>query len=127
MVAVVEDSEAKCLLTTRSEATAETCGNLAAIDRGEAVSVSNECGPVGERLMEIIGLVPAGTTTVVLTYDDGSTQQVEAEHGAFKFDGTTPTGSAPYPTGVTWLAPSGATLGSAPLPVEGDEFCLPTS
>jgi hypothetical protein len=47
--------------------------------------------------------------------------------GAFAFDGTNPAQGAPYPIAVEWEAANAATsTATAALPVEGDNFCLPT-
>jgi hypothetical protein len=119
-VSVVESATAKCMLTRRDGGVAETCDTRAAINRGHAISVSDECGTAGSNLMEITGLAPDGIASVRVLISDGSSQTAVVTHGAFKFDGTNPAANAPYPTGVAWIMDAG----KAPLPVEGDRFCL---
>lgn len=123
-VGVVESATAKCMLTQRA-GIAETCDTRVAIDSGQAISVTDECGTTGKNIMEISGLVPDGVAAVRLDVSDGSSEITSVTHGAFKFDGANPAANAPYPTGVTWIASDGAQAGQAPLPVEGDHFCIP--
>lgn len=127
-VGVLRGPAAKCLISTGEGRTAgETCDTLAAINDGQAISVTDECGVSSGKLMEIIGLVPEGVSTVRLNSSDGSYRSTDVLNGAFKFDGTNPAPGAPYPTGVEWIASGGADAGVAALPVSGDEFCIPTS
>ena len=123
-VDVAESASAKCMLTRR-DGVAETCDTRVAIDSGQAISVTDECGTAGKNIMEITGLAPDGVAGVRLHASDASSQITSVTHGAFKFDGTNPAANAPYPTGVTWIASDGAQSGQAPLPVEGDHFCIP--
>jgi hypothetical protein len=123
-VSVVESATAKCMLTHRDGHVAETCGRRTAIDAGQAISVTDECGTVGQNAMEITGLAPDGVATVRLNVSDGSSETTPVTHAAFKFDGSNPAANAPYPTGVTWIARDGSQTGKAPLPVEGDRFCV---
>jgi hypothetical protein len=126
-VSVVGDASAKCLIRNAGAHASETCDTLAAIDEGQAISVSDECGSVGRDLMEITGLAPDGVSAVRLIISNGTYESAAVVDGAFKFEGTNPAPGAPYPTGVAWLVGDGADAGTAPLPVDGDQFCLPTS
>jgi hypothetical protein len=127
IVSVVASAAAKCLISKAGARTAgETCDTLAAIDEGKAISVTDECGASGHQLMEVTGLAPEGVMSVRLASSDGSYQTATVVNGSFKFDGTNPAQGAPYPTGVDWIASDGASVGTAPLPVEGDQFCIPT-
>jgi hypothetical protein len=126
-VSVVANASAKCLVRKAGARTAgETCDTLAAIDEGKAISVSDECGASGHQLMEVTGLAPEGVASVRLVSSDGSYQTATVVNGSFKFDGTNPAQGAPYPTGVDWIKSDGASVGTAQLPVEGDQFCIPT-
>jgi hypothetical protein len=126
-VGVVENSAAKCLIRSLDGHSDETCATTAEIAEGKGISVGDECGSAGKNLMEITGLAPDGTVSVRMKSSDGTAQTATVVDGTFKFDGTNPAQGAPYPTGVEWVASSGATIGSADLPVQGDDFCLPTS
>ena len=123
-VSVVESATAKCMLTRHDGGLGETCDTRVAIEDGQAMSVTDECGTTGGDLMEITGLAPGGVATVRLEVSDGSRQTAVVTRGAFKFDGTNPAANAPYPTGVAWITKGGGNAGNAPLPVEGDRFCL---
>jgi hypothetical protein len=125
-VGLLIDAEAKCLLRTLNGRIAgETCGTDAAIPTGEAITVNDECGSAGNDLMEIIGLAPENASAVRLLISDGSSKTAPTEEGAFKFDGRNPASGQPYPTGVEWVGSDGAGVGTAPLPVSGDDFCPP--
>jgi hypothetical protein len=124
-VAVVEDKTAKCMLTRHDGGLGETCDTRTAIDDGQAISVTDECGAAGGDLMEITGLAPDDIATVRLDASDGSSKTAVTTHSAFKFEGTNPAPGAPYPTGVTWIGASGSAAGSAHLLVEGGRFCIP--
>lgn len=124
-VSVVESANAKCMLTRHDGGLGETCDTRVAIDDGQAISVTDECGTTGGNLMEITGLAPDGVATVRLDVSDGSSQTAVVTHGAFKFDGTNPAANAPYPAGVAWITNGGGDAGKAPLPVDGNRFCLP--
>ncbi len=126
-VSVVVGSAAKCLMRSVDGHVSETCGTIAAIDEGQAISVLDECGTDGGNRMEITGLAPDGTASVRLDASDGTDRTTHVVNGAFRFDGTNPAPGSPYPTGVEWLAGTGADVGTAPLPVNGDQFCLPVS
>lgn len=123
-VSVVQSATAKCMLTDRNGHLAETCDTRAAIDGGQAISVTDECGTAGQNAMEITGLAPDGAATVRLDVSDGSSVTTGVTRGVFKFDGTNPGPSAPYPTSVTWIAGAGYATGGAALPVEGNHFCI---
>jgi hypothetical protein len=127
-VGVVSNGAASCLVRrSGAEWAGETCATTAAIAEGHGVSVSDECGSTGKNLMEIMGLAPEGVAAVVLLSSDGTSQRDTVLDGAFKFDGTNPATGGPYPTGVQWLGSNGSAVGTAPLPVNGEHFCLPTS
>jgi hypothetical protein len=126
-VSVVGNATAECLLSSGDgRASGETCDTQAAVDQGQAISVTDECGASSGKLMEITGLAPAGVSSVQLESSDGAYQTATVVRGAFKFEGTNPAPGAPYPTGVHWVASDGADLGAAALPVSGDQFCIPT-
>ncbi len=126
-VSIVAGTTAKCLLRSADGHVSETCGTLAAIDEGRAISVLDECGTGGGNRMEITGLAPDGIEIVRLNISDGTSEAANVVNGAFRFEGTNPTQGSPYPTGVEWLTGAGTGAGGAPLPVSGDQFCLPTS
>jgi hypothetical protein len=125
--ALVANGLAKCLLLSVDDRDAgETCATTPEIAQGHGVSVSDECGSTGKNLMEIIGLAPQAAARVRLLSSDGSSRTAPVLSGAFKFDGTNPAAGEPYPTGLEWVDSSGSSLGTAGLPVHGDEFCLPS-
>jgi hypothetical protein len=126
-VGLLTGTNTKCLVRTiGGHVAGESCANAAGIVEGQAISVTDECGTSGKNLMEITGLAPEGTTQVRLKSSDGTSQIVSVVSGAFKVDGTNPGAGDPYPTGVEWVGNNGISGGSAPLPVKGGEFCLPT-
>jgi hypothetical protein len=125
-VGVVENNLSKCLIRTIGTRSAATCASTAAIAEGHGIAVGDECGTSGKNLMEIVGLAPEGAVSARLRSSDGASQTTSVIDGAFRFDGTNPAEGAPYPTGVEWATTSGASLNTAPLPVQGDNFCLPT-
>jgi hypothetical protein len=125
-VGLLTATNTKCLVRSLDGRVAgESCSSDAGITEGRGISVSDECGTNGKNLMEITGLAPEGTAQVRLKISDGNSQTVPVVSGAFKVDGTNPGPGDPYPTGVEWLGNDGTSGGSAPLPVTGDEFCLP--
>lgn len=125
-VGVVSNANATCLVKTLSGRTVgEACAGAAGVSQGQAITVGDECGAAEANRMEIVGLAPAGAASVRLTSSDGSSSTTQVIRGAFRFEGTNPAPGEPYPTGVQWLADDGAESGSAPLPVNGDNFCLP--
>jgi hypothetical protein len=127
-VGLVANDVAKCLVRSLgSRSAGETCATTAAIAEGHGVSVGDECGSSGKNLMEITGLAPEGAADVRLISSDGTSQTTSVVSGAFKFDGTNPVAGGPYPTGIEWLGSNGSSVGTAGLPVDGDQFCLPTS
>jgi hypothetical protein len=127
-VGLVANAVTKCLLRSLgSRAAGEMCATTTEIAEGHAVSVGDECGPTGRNLMEITGLAPAGAVGVRLISSDGTSQSTPVASGAFKFDGTNPVAGEPYPTGVEWVGSNGDSVGTAGLPVDGDQFCEPTS
>lgn len=126
-VSVIDNGATRCLLHGVGSRVAGRCFPATAIGGGAGIAVSDECGSTGKNLMEITGLAPDGTVGVRLNISDGSSQETTVAHGAFRFEGTNPAPGSPYPTGVEWLNGTGAASGSAPLPVSGDEFCLPAS
>jgi len=77
--------------------------------------------------MEITGLAPEGAVGVRLISSDGTSQSTSVASGAFRFDGTNPVAGGPYPTGIEWVGNNSNSVGTAGLPVAGDQFCLPTS
>jgi hypothetical protein len=125
-VAIVGDDLSKCLIRTIGARTGDMCASTSGIAEGHGISVGDECGSSGKNLMEITGLAPEGAMSARLRSSNGTSQRTPVIDGAFRFDGTNPAEGAPYPTGVEWMAASGASMGSAALPVEGDNFCLPT-
>jgi hypothetical protein len=127
-VGLVSNATAKCLVRSLGTRFAgETCATTAEIAEGHATSVGDECGSTGKNLMEITGLAPEGVLSVRLVSSDGTSQSTSVVSGAFKFDGTNPVAGGPYPTGLEWLGSDASRVGTAGLPVQGDEFCLPTS
>jgi hypothetical protein len=127
-VGLVSNTVTKCLLRSLgSRAAGEMCATTAEIAEGHAISVGDECGPTGRNLMEITGLAPAGAVGVRLISSDETSQSTSVASGAFEFDGTNPVAGGPYPTGVEWVGSNGERVGTAGLPVDGDQFCLPTS
>ena len=125
-VGIVGNALSKCVIRTIGGRTGATCASTAAIAEGHGISVGDECGATGRNLMEIVGLAPEGATNVRLRSSDGTSNTTPVIGGAFRFDGTNPVKGAPYPIGVEWEAATGASMGTAALPVEGDNFCLPT-
>jgi hypothetical protein len=125
-VAILAGANAACLMRSEDAGSGETCETVAAIDRGQAVWVEDECGAAGDDRMEIIGIAPAGASSATLNYSAGPSQSADVVSGAFKFEGTNPAQGAAYPTTIDWLTDDGSSLGTAHLPVTGDEFCLPT-
>jgi hypothetical protein len=123
-VGIVENNLAKCLIRTVGGRTGDMCASTVAIAEGHGISVGDECGSSGRNLMEIIGLAPEGAASARLRSSDGTSQTTSVIDGAFRFDGTNPAEGAPHPTGVEWTGASGASMGIAALPVEGDHFCL---
>jgi len=124
-ISVAETATAKCLFIAKDGDVGETCDSNVAINEGKAIDVADECGSSGENRMEITGLAPNSAARVRLNLSDGPGGTTPVTDGAFKFDGANPASTAPYPTGVTWIASDGAPAGEAALPVEGDKFCLP--
>jgi len=125
-VGLLTGANTKCLVRSLDGRVAgESCATTAGIAEGQGISVSDECSTSSKNLMEITGLAPEGTVQVRLNISDGTSQTVPVVSGAFKVDGTNPRPGDPYPTGVEWLGSDGSSGGSAPLPVVGDEFCLP--
>ena len=118
------DASERCLVRGNGPRTTETCGTSADIDEGQTIGVSDECGSSGSNRMTITGLAPEGTHTVRLRFSDGSSKDTTVEAGAFIFEGTNPGTGDPYPTGVRWLGSGGTDLGTAELPVVGDQFCI---
>jgi hypothetical protein len=124
-VALVVAGTTKCLVRTRNgQPDGQQCAQAADLGHMEGIAVTDECATTGHQLMEITGLAPEGASTVRLTFSDGSSRSTAVIDGAFRFDGTNPGPSDPYPTGVEWLEGTTST-GSAELPVAGDQFCLP--
>jgi hypothetical protein len=123
-VSVLSGAGGKCLLQRSKSVGGETCGSLDAIDEGEAISVTDECGSSGHGLMEITGLAPAGVREVRLEKTDATHEDAAVEAGAFKFEGTNPASGAPYPNEIEWRGKGGTDAGTATLPVRGDEFCI---
>lgn len=126
-VSVIDKESTRCLLHGKESQVVGRCFSAQAVNAGEAVTVSDECGSSGSNLMEITGLAPEGATNVKLSISNGTSQETSVVDGAFRFQGTNPGQGDPYPTGVEWLSGSGGSTGSAGLPVNGDEFCEPTS
>jgi hypothetical protein len=125
-VGVVSNPTATCLVKTLSGSPAgDVCAGAPGISQGQAITVGDECGAAEANRMEIVGLAPSGVASVRLTSSDGSSSTTQVIGGAFRFEGTNPAAGEPYPTGVQWMMSSGASAGSAPLPVNGDSFCLP--
>jgi hypothetical protein len=125
-VAIVGNDLSKCLIRTIGTRTADMCASTAAIAEGQGVSVGDECGTSGRNVMEIVGLALSGAVSARLRSSDGTSQTTSVIDGAFAFDGTNPAQGAPYPIGVEWVAGDGATIATAALPIEDDNFCLPT-
>jgi hypothetical protein len=127
-VGLVSNATAKCLvLSFSSRFAGETCATTAEIAEGHGVSIADECATTGKNLMEITGLTPEGVLGVRLISSDGTSRSTSVVDGAFKFDGTNPVASGPYPMGVEWLGSDASRVGTAGLPVAGDQFCEPTS
>ena len=123
---VVSSAGGRCLIRAGKRARGETCASLAELDSGLAISVNDECGSAGENRMAISGLVPEGVRGARLQLSDESTEPVATQAGAFLFEGFNPTGTQAYPVDVQWLDEEGHQMGTASLPVRGDEFCIPT-
>jgi hypothetical protein len=124
-VGLVTATGAKCLVRSRGGAIAgEECAGDPGIVSGQGISITDECGAGSDQRMEITGLAPEGAAAVRLTISDGTAQTTPVVDGAFKFDDTNPGSGDPYPTGVDWVD-NGTTVGSARLPVVGDQFCEP--
>jgi hypothetical protein len=127
-VGLVSNAATKCLVRSLgSRFAGETCATTAEIAEGHGVSITDECATTGNNLMEITGLAPEGVLSVRLISSDGTSRSTSVLTGAFKFDGTNPVAGAPYPTGVEWLGSDAGRVGTAGLPVNGDQFCEPTS
>jgi hypothetical protein len=127
-VGLVSNAATKCLVRSLGGRFAgETCATTAEIAEGQATSVGDECGSTGKNLMEITGLAPEGVVSVRLISSDGTARSTSVVSGAFKFDGTNPVAGGPYPTGVEWVGSDAGRVGTAGLPVNGDQFCEPTS
>jgi hypothetical protein len=126
-VSVAETATAKCLFAAKDGGTGELCDRDAAINEGKAVSVTDECGTTGENRMEITGLAPIEAAKARLNSSDDSSELTSVEGSAFRFEGSNPSEGAAYPTGVSWLRSNGSAIITAPLPVNGDEFCRATS
>jgi hypothetical protein len=125
-VGLVSNAATKCLVRSLgSRFAGETCASTAEIAEAHATSVTDECGPAGQNLMEITGLAPEGVLSVRLISSDGTFRSAPVLSGAFKFDGTNPVAGGPYPTGIEWVASDGGRAGTAGLPVQGDQFCEP--
>ncbi|MCW3017736.1 MAG: hypothetical protein JWN10_44 [Solirubrobacterales bacterium] len=127
-VGLVSNAATKCLVRSLgSRFAGETCATTAEIAEGHASLVGDECGSTGKNLMEITGLAPEGVLSVRLISSDGTFRTTAIVSGAFKFDGTNPVTGGPYPTGVEWVGSDGSRVGTAGLPVNGDQFCEPTA
>ena len=127
-VGLVSNAATRCLVRSLgSRFAGETCATTAEIAEGDATSVGDECGSTGKNLMEITGLAPEGAVSVRLISSDGASRSTSVVDGAFKFDGTNPVAGGPYPTGLEWVRSDARGLGTAGLPVNGGQFCEPTS
>ena len=126
-VSVIDKESTRCLLHGKESQVTGRCFADEAVNAGEAVTVSDECGSSGSNRMEITGLAPDGAATVKLNSSDGTSMETSVVDGAFRFEGTNPGQGEPYPTGVEWVSSGGTSTGSAGLPVNGDEFCEPAS
>jgi hypothetical protein len=127
-VGLVSNAATKCLVRSLgSRFAGETCATTAEIAEGHATSVGDECGSTGKNLMEITGLAPEGVGSVRLISSDGTSRSTSVVSGAFRFDGTNPVAGGPYPKGLEWVGSDASRLGTAGLPVNGDQFCEPTS
>lgn len=127
-VSIVGNSQVECLIRSMESRSAdEPCVPRSEVIDGRGITVGDECGTSGRQLMEIVGLAPEGATSVRLENNDGSSTEAPVVDGAFKFDATNPAPGEPYPTAVEWLGAEGAHIGTAGLPVDGDQFCPPTT
>jgi hypothetical protein len=127
-VGLASNAGTKCLVVSLdSRFAGETCATTAEIAEGHATSVGDECGSTGKNLMEITGLAPEAVVSVRLISSDGTSRSTSVVSGAFKFDGTNPEAGGRYPTGLEWVGNDGGKIGTAGLPVNGDQFCKPTS
>jgi len=127
-VGLVSNAATKCLVRSLAGRFAgETCATTAEIAEGHATTVGDECASTGRNLMEITGLAPEGVLSVRLISSDGTSRSTPVVSGAFKFDGSNPVADGPYPTGLEWVGSDASRVGTAGLPVDGDQFCLPTS
>jgi hypothetical protein len=125
-VSLVSAGGARCLLRSRrGQPDGEACAAGAGTLAGQGITVTDECAAGSPQRMEITGLAPEGTVSVRLRWSDGGGQDTAVLDGAFRFEGTNPGPADPYPVGVEWLDRAGAASGTAPLPVRGEEFCLP--
>ena len=127
-VGLVSNAVTKCLvLSLGSRFAGEMCATTAEIAEGHGISITDECATTGNDLMEITGLAPEGVLGVRLISSDGTARSASVLSGAFKFDGTNPVAGGPYPTGLEWVGSDASRVGTARLPVAGDQFCEPTS
>jgi hypothetical protein len=127
-VGLVSNAVTKCLVRSLgSRFAGEMCATTAEIAEGHGVSITDECATTGNDLMEITGLAPEGVVSVRLISSDRTARSASVVSGAFKFDGTNPVAGGPYPTGLEWVGSDARRVGTAGLPVAGDQFCEPTS
>ncbi len=127
-VGLVSNAVTKCLVRSLgSRFAGEMCATTAEVAEGHGISITDECATTGDDLMEITGLAPEGVVGVRLIHSDGTSQSTSVASGAFRFDGTNPVAGGPYPTGIEWVGSNGGSVGTAGLPVDGDQFCEPTS
>jgi hypothetical protein len=127
-VGLVSNAGTKCLVRSLDgRAAGEMCATTVEIAEGHGISITDECATTGDDLMEITGLAPEGAVGVRLISSDGTSQSTAVASGAFRFDGTNPVAGEPYPTGIEWVDSGGGSVGTAGLPVDGDQFCEPTS
>jgi hypothetical protein len=120
-VSVVSNATGRCVMPEYGEA---RCGDPVEIAAGQTIEVLDECGAKERNRMEITGLAPESATEALLVSSDGTSVTSSIVDGAFKFDAANPTSGGPYPTHVEWRDRSGASAGSAKLPVRGDDFCI---
>lgn len=125
-VGVVTSATARCLIRTRQEQIDnEACVDVDQLTSTRGITVTDECGAAGHRLMEITGLAPDDATTARLLWTNGTAETTAVQEGLFAFEGTNPQPGEPYPTTVEWLG-AATVIGRAALPVVDGNFCLPS-
>jgi hypothetical protein len=94
-----------------------TCQPDSAVQAGRAVGTSFCTDGLDVDRLRIRGLAPDGTTSVVVTYEDGKTYDAKMAEGVFVLDGPAPfVNNGVLPKSVTFHGSQGDTTGAVPLP-----------